>query len=149
MPTPDTDALAARLRAVERALTDDDTTLDPPNEGAAGGEPNPEPADVSGASEPDAEVRDRLCRLEASVQALHAALGGIDADREPAGNPTTPGLPDQPGTTAGEQSAADTQHTDGTPGTAADRALDRPRDPVPDHEPREPRTGWPDDLAAE
>jgi hypothetical protein len=41
MPTPDTEALAARLRAVERALTDDETTLDE----AAGERPPEEPLD--------------------------------------------------------------------------------------------------------
>jgi hypothetical protein len=78
MPTPDTETLAARLRAVERALTDESTTLDPPSAGTADARPTSERWGSSDAVRTDGsgdEIEQRLCRLEAAVQALRAALG--------------------------------------------------------------------------
>jgi hypothetical protein len=114
VPTPDTDALAARLRAVERALTDEETTLGPPEDHdtgphrthpesgqSEGGRPRPPsepaPAPPEGA-DTGAEVRAdgagagldrRLTRLEAAVQALRAALDGTEIDEQPRSEPDT------------------------------------------------------------
>lgn len=78
MPTPDTETLAARLRAVERALTDENTTLDPQSAGETDTRPTSERSGSSDAVRTDgagAEIEQRLCRLEAAVQALRAAVG--------------------------------------------------------------------------
>jgi hypothetical protein len=149
MPTPDTETLAARLRAVERALTDDGTVLDPPDDGG-GAAPDTGSPIASGASEPDSEVRQRLSRLEAAVQALRAALDGADADGERAGT-TAPEPPDRGGTTAVDRSITDASRADRPPGTAGAAAADVPSDtPDSTHDSREgSATGWPDDLGAE
>lgn len=79
MPTPDTETLAARLRAVERALTDESTTLDPQSAGKTDARPTSERCGSSDAVRTDGssdEIEQRLCRLEAAVQALRAAIGG-------------------------------------------------------------------------
>ncbi|WP_276260895.1 hypothetical protein [Haloglomus litoreum] len=133
MPTPDTETLAARLRAVERALTDDDAVLDPPKASITGAEPDLETT-ASGESGPDPDVNDRLCRLEAAVQALHAALEAHDGSSGSGPERT-------------DQSSTDTHRPDATREAATGGPIELPRDP--DQDPREPSTSWPDDLAAE
>jgi len=134
MPTPDTEALAARLRAVERALTDDETTLDeaaserPPEEPldgtrhAAAGSPPTDSVRTDGAG---TGIERRLTRLEAAVQALRAALdaNGSDAEKR-------------------RESDPDTGPPEAVTASAATRATDRDRSrPTgrPEHD-------WPDDL---
>lgn len=133
MPTPDTETLAARVRAVERALTDE-TTLESPS----GCETDPLPSSERGERDGPAadsvrtdgagtDIEQRLCRLEAAVQALRAALGepGAEAPRE-LEDPKCPAEPPEPVT------ASD----------ATRRATSRPS---PSSERRD--ADWPDDLA--
>jgi hypothetical protein len=100
MPTPDTETLAARLRAVERALTDETTTLDPPSAERADARPTSDGGGSSDTIRTDGsgdEIEQRLCRLEAAVQALRAALGetGGEATRGSEG-PRGPVEPPEP-----------------------------------------------------
>lgn len=137
MPTPDTETLAARLRAVERALTDGSTTLDPPGSdsgGRPGAEGDPD-ASRAGAPRTDGagpegagpDVEQRLCRLEAAVQSLRAALS-TESERSDA-------------TGRGEESVAAPEPV------SASAATRRPGadEPSPDRD----GTGWPDDLGGE
>lgn len=143
MPTPDTETLAARLRAVERALTDEGAVLDPSNGTAAIEEPGTDTAATHGSLGPAPGVNDRLCRLEAAVQALHAALDGCDTDLRLDTDPSRSETP--------ESSGADTHTPDGPSETATEAAMDSRRDPREfGHDSRVPSaTDWPDDLAAE
>ncbi|WP_254831212.1 hypothetical protein [Haloglomus salinum] len=153
MPNPDTETLAARLRAVERALTDEDIVPDPPMTPSAD-----TPAGTGDASprgehrdEPAPAVDRRLCRLEAAVQALRAALDD-EPDATPSDAPATGeppfGVPrdeELPSEVPrGEEPRAETAGSRDTAredsGTA--ERLDPPR--------RVPDSGhWPDDLATE
>lgn len=74
MPTPDPEALDARLRAVERALTDPDATLDPP-------------ADAPGATTPPEDGHD------GATIGADDSTPGPDSDRRPARYGTAPDLP--------------------------------------------------------
>jgi hypothetical protein len=153
MPTPDTETLAARLRAVERALTDEDTVPDPPTTG-----PADTPAGNGDAShpgehrnEPAATVDRRLCRLEAAVQALRAALDD-GPDATPPDAPRTEGLPSE-GPAGEERPSEGSVGEELTAETAGPRATTR-RDSGTAEHPDPPRRvpdggNWPDDLATE
>lgn len=143
MPTPDTETLAARLRAVERALTDEDATLDPPAEVTSAeseAEAEHAPSPDGGHDEPDTTVERRLYRLEAAVQALRAALD------ETAGGNSHDQAAEQPdarvptGTDCGDAEYGGSER--GAPGRGASRRTE-PRRPAPDG------GHWPDDLATE
>lgn len=128
MPTPDTETLAARLRAVERALTDDETVLDPAELDRGTEDDRPDPDDGAppdAVVSPDADIERRVRDLEAAVQALRGALDAVDAtDARDA---------------VGERSAAEPDH--------APTAVDGGESPAG---PDRPAGGdaWPDDLAA-
>jgi len=131
MPTPDTEALAARIRAVERALTDETTTLDPPSEcdteSRGPSDTDDPPAATVRADGAGEDLEQRLYRLEAAVQSLRAALGDPDADtaRDTA-RPRDPADPPEPV-------------------TASDATRRGPPRPSRSTERRD--TDWPDDLA--
>lgn len=134
MPTPDTEALAARLRAVERALTGDETTLDPPHDGGEAPTASPD-------AEPPPDVADRLSRLEAAVQALRAALD----ERGRRTDPTNPSERADPGLRDG--AVMDRTNETATGGTAADgEHAGRDRQRV---RKRSSAGRWPDDLGPE
>ncbi|WP_254822790.1 hypothetical protein [Haloglomus halophilum] len=143
MPNPDTETLAARLRAVERALTDEDTVPDPPTTSPADTPAGNGTASTPGEhrNDPAATVERRLCRLEAAVQALRAALDdGPDAtpSEVPATEEPTVEMP-------GDEEP--TPETAGPRATARgdSGAAERPGPPR-----RVPDGGhWPDDLATE
>lgn len=126
MPTPDTEALAARLRAVERALTDADADLDPDLHTDTALD---QPYDRDSPTEPDSAVERRLCRLEAAVQALRGAL-----DEESSAAPSSLGSEEQ------DPSSPDRPPRSGT--RAGCEHPERPR--------RATGSGrWPDDLDTE
>lgn len=144
MPTPDTETLAARLRAVERALTDEDTTPTTPTAShgtdrstEAKGETEAEAAtDTEGRDADSSAVERRLCRLEAAVQAFRAALDedttATPATKQPDDTePEAPGTPAEPGPRV--RTDADAEPTE----------RGRPPRRVPDG------GHWPDDLAPE
>jgi hypothetical protein len=153
MPNPDTETLAARLRAVERALTDEDTVPDPPTTS-----PDDTPAGTGNTSgpgeyrnEPAAPADRRLCRLEAAVQALRAALDD-GPDATPPGAPST----EEPssGIPSTEEPPSDVPRgEEPTAETAGPRATARGNSGTaerPDPPRRVPDGGhWPDDLATE
>jgi hypothetical protein len=122
MPTPDTETLAARLRAVERALTDEEAVLDP-SELDRDTDITPAPPDPGpDASDPtSADFERRVRDLEAAVQALRGALDAVDA------------------MDAGDE----------RPATEADRAPTAVNGGEPPTGPDRPAGGdaWPDDLA--
>ena len=148
MPTPDTEALAARLRAVERALTDDGTTLEAaadderssreapdnarrdPAEDAPADTPLPDgergPADGVRTDGAGTGVERRLARLEAAVQALRAALG---AEGKGSGRSIEP--------------EADVEPPEAVTASAATRATERTRSRPTGR----PDRDWPDDLS--
>ena len=143
MPTPDTEALAARLRAVERALTDDGTTLEAAadDERPSHGDPDNARRDPADTPLPDDErrpadgvrtdgagagVERRLARLEAAVQALRAALGAE-------GN----------GSGCSIEPEADIEPPEAVTASAATRATERTRSRPTGR----PDRDWPDDLS--
>jgi hypothetical protein len=153
VPTPDTDALAARLRAVERALTDEETTLDPPEDHETGSSRTPpetaqsagerlRPPSELGPTPPEgtdtgADIRAdgagtgldrRLTRLEAAVQALRAALDGTEIDEQ-------------------SRSESDTEPGDGADPPAPAAASGAVRRGLGETTTEAPTGRWPDDLA--
>ena len=169
MPTPDTETLAARLRAVERALTDETADLEPDTDRPGDDTPDddtpddrstddgssedvdpgaadePQDSGEQGRSDLPDETRRRLRRLEATVQALKAALDGdprtaqADSAAEPSPKPS-----------AGTESRS-------TDPEAAESLSEDPRSSVPTRRHRNrdrrdrsaPGDDWPDDLATE